>query len=264
MSPGELLLSARRRHGLSQRRLALRAGTTQAWVSAIERETAQPTVEMLRRLLLVMGDKLVLSTERLHGDADHDPIAFAAARRLTPDERLAEALDSMSLEVRMTASGPERIVRTLSAQGVDFIVIGGLAAVAHGSRRMTRDIDIVVGAGSENPARLHAAFSELGAVQLLGDGEQSPIGEADVAMVGLGTTLHTASPGGRLNVVGAPAGAAPYEDLLRRSVVAQVGGVEIRIVGLDDLVAMKRVSGRPLDLQDIADLTSEGPSDAGW
>jgi transcriptional regulator with XRE-family HTH domain len=100
VTAGELLRSNRRRRGLSQRRLALRAGTTQAWISAIERETAQPTVEMLRRLLLVMGEELVLDARPLRSDADHDPVGSAAARRLTPDERIAEALDWMGLEVR--------------------------------------------------------------------------------------------------------------------------------------------------------------------
>jgi transcriptional regulator with XRE-family HTH domain len=58
----------------------LRAGTTQAWVSAIERGQADPGVGMLRRLLLVMGEQLVLDSEPSPSDADHDPIAHAAAR----------------------------------------------------------------------------------------------------------------------------------------------------------------------------------------
>ena len=99
MTASELISSARRRHGISQRSLARRAGTTQAYVSAIERERAQPTVEMLRRLLLVMGERLVLESRPLHGDADHDPIAFAEAKRQTPEQRLADALSWMRLTV---------------------------------------------------------------------------------------------------------------------------------------------------------------------
>jgi transcriptional regulator with XRE-family HTH domain len=95
MTSAELVVTARRRRRISQRSLALRAGTTQAWISAIERGKAQPSVEMLRRLLLVMGEELVLESRPLPSDADHDPIAFAAAQRLTPDERLADALEWM-------------------------------------------------------------------------------------------------------------------------------------------------------------------------
>jgi transcriptional regulator with XRE-family HTH domain len=99
MNAADLIRDSRQRHGLSQRALALRAGTTQAWISAIERETAHPTVEMLQRLMLVMGEELVLSARPLPSDASHDPIAFAAARRMTPEERLAEALDWMRSSV---------------------------------------------------------------------------------------------------------------------------------------------------------------------
>lgn len=160
---------------------------------------------------------------------------------------------------RVTLPGPETILTTLTAHGVDFVVIGGLAAVAHGSRRMTRDIDIVVRPESENLARLEAALAELGAVQLLGAGTEGPIEPADLATIALGTTLHTRSPAGRLDVVGAPTGAAPYAQLYTRAVVSHVVGVEVRISGLDDLIAMKRAAGRPLDLQDIADITATDP-----
>lgn len=92
MTAGELLRDARRRHRVSQRSLALRAGTTQAWISAIERGRAQPTVEMLRRLLLMTGEELVLESRPLASDADHDPTAFAHARGQSPSDRVADAL----------------------------------------------------------------------------------------------------------------------------------------------------------------------------
>ena len=54
---------------------------------------------MLRRLLLVMGEELVLESRPSPGDADHDPIAFAEASRQTPEQRLADALSWMRLTV---------------------------------------------------------------------------------------------------------------------------------------------------------------------
>jgi hypothetical protein len=154
------------------------------------------------------------------------------------------------------ALSPEQALAALVVHAVDFVIIGGLAAIAHGSRRMTRDIDIVVEPSNENLHRLEQALAELSAVKLVAGGGEQAIEPADVAMVALGTTLHTRSAATRLDVVGAPAGAARYPELLKRSIVAWVGGVEVRVVGLDDLIAMKRAAGRPLDLQDIADLTA--------
>ena len=53
---------ARRRHGVSQARLATRAGTTQSAISRIERDQVSPTVETLRSLLHLLGEDLRLSS----------------------------------------------------------------------------------------------------------------------------------------------------------------------------------------------------------
>ena len=96
----------------------------------------------------------------------------------------------------MTNPGPEAILEALTGHGVEFVVIGGLAAVAHGSRRMTRDIDVVVSPDDENLTRLEAALRDLGAVQLVEHPGEKEIEPADIAMIALGTTLHTTVSGG--------------------------------------------------------------------
>lgn len=62
MSTGELVGRLRRRHGLSQRALAVRARTSQAWISRVERGEVSPSIESLERLLRVMGEQLVLTS----------------------------------------------------------------------------------------------------------------------------------------------------------------------------------------------------------
>ena len=99
---------------------------------------------------------------------------------------------------RVTSPGPEAILEALAGHGVEFVVIGGLAAVAHGSRRMTRDIDVVVLPDDDNLARLETVLRDLGAVQLVEHPGEKEIEPADIAMIALGTTLHTRSPAGRL------------------------------------------------------------------
>jgi len=63
MTPGEILRDARRRHGLSQARLAIRAGTTQSAISRIESDRVSPSVETLRELLHMLGEDLTLGSE---------------------------------------------------------------------------------------------------------------------------------------------------------------------------------------------------------
>jgi len=92
MTSGELIRDARRRHGLSQRRLALRSGASQAWISRIERGEVSPSVESIDRLLLVMGESLRLGSERVEGDEDDR--SWVDAHRARPmAERLERAFD---------------------------------------------------------------------------------------------------------------------------------------------------------------------------
>jgi uncharacterized protein len=103
MDPAELIRSTREQLGLSQRRLALRAGTTQAAISRIERGLVSPTYTTLRELLLSMGEEPVLSARRLPTDWDPPHMASTLAR--TPEERLELALSWNKLAGRLTAAG---------------------------------------------------------------------------------------------------------------------------------------------------------------
>lgn len=108
MTPAELLRSTRERLGLSQRTLALRAGTTQAAISRIERGLVSPTLATLRELMLAMGEELVLSSRRL--PTSWDPAHMASTLARTPDERLALALSWNRMSDRLAAAG--RAVRS--------------------------------------------------------------------------------------------------------------------------------------------------------
>jgi transcriptional regulator with XRE-family HTH domain len=76
MTPGQLVKERRIGHGLSQRRLAHRAGTSQSAVARIENGSEDVSWARLRRLLLAMGEQPVLRSEPLTGRYD-------AARRVS-------------------------------------------------------------------------------------------------------------------------------------------------------------------------------------
>jgi transcriptional regulator with XRE-family HTH domain len=89
VTPGELLRDARRRHGLTQKQLAIRTGTTQSAISRIERDQVSPTVETLAALLAQMNEELVLASTEI--DWGFDRTLLNEALRMSPDERLATA-----------------------------------------------------------------------------------------------------------------------------------------------------------------------------
>lgn len=98
-----MIRRTRKRHGLSQKRLALRAGTDQAAISRIERGQVSPTVETVERLLTAMGEQLRLESEPL--ERDYDPLHMRATLRRTPAERLELAISWNRLAGRLTEAG---------------------------------------------------------------------------------------------------------------------------------------------------------------
>jgi uncharacterized protein len=103
MIPAELIRSTRQRLGLSQRTLALRAGTTQAAVSRIERGVVSPTYATLRELMLAMGEEPALSARRL--PTGWDPVHMSSTLARTPEQRLELALSWNKLSARLAAAG---------------------------------------------------------------------------------------------------------------------------------------------------------------
>jgi transcriptional regulator with XRE-family HTH domain len=100
MDAGRMVAELRERHGLSQRALAVRASTSQAWISRVERGEVSPSVDSLERLLHVMGEQLTLDSTRLpHDDADQRHRATTAAMEMS--ERLERALSAAAFAAEL-------------------------------------------------------------------------------------------------------------------------------------------------------------------
>jgi transcriptional regulator with XRE-family HTH domain len=91
MTPGELLRDARRRHGVSQKGLATRAGTTQSAISRIERDHVSPSIETLRELLYLLGEELSLGTATR--EFGIDATLNRANLALTPNQRVRRGME---------------------------------------------------------------------------------------------------------------------------------------------------------------------------
>jgi transcriptional regulator with XRE-family HTH domain len=102
---GGVLREAREQQGLSQRRLALRAGTSQDAISRIERGAEAPTLERLGQLLLALGRRPVLSIEPLEGPVPKSELAASGA--MSPSERLGEASSWNRMAAQLAAAGEQ-------------------------------------------------------------------------------------------------------------------------------------------------------------
>ncbi len=100
-----LLREAREQQGLSQRRLALRAGTSQDAISRIERGIEAPTLERFARLMLVLGRQPVLGVDPLRSPVP--PSELAVGRKMTAGERLREARSWNLVASRLATAGEQ-------------------------------------------------------------------------------------------------------------------------------------------------------------
>ena len=157
---------------------------------------------------------------------------------------------------RPQATDPRRIFETFERHGVDYIVIGGIAAIAHGSTRNTRDVDFVASTDRPNLERLAAALRDLDARLSGTDAHLLGIDVHDPETLGSGANFTMETDAGGLDFFNDVPGAAPYDQQRDRALVIDLDGVTIRVAGRDDLIRMKQASGRPQDLDDIAALTA--------
>lgn len=151
---------------------------------------------------------------------------------------------------------PARVFATLDRHGVDYLTIGAFAVIAHGHVRATADIDLVAAQDRANLQRLAAALGELNARLRGVDADLLDIDPTDAGTLANGASFTMDSDAGPIDYLNDVPGADDYERLRERAVEARAAGVVVRVVGLDDLIRMKRASGRPQDLRDIANLTA--------
>jgi hypothetical protein len=150
------------------------------------------------------------------------------------------------------ASDASGIVGALVDAGVEIVVVGGLAAQAHGSARLTQDADFLYRRTPENIRRLTAALAPF-EPYLRGVPAGLPF-NLDPATVerGLNFTLTTSL--GDVDLLGEIVGGGTYEEVAKDCVSLDVFGREILVLGLEALIRAKRAAGRPKDLEAVAEL----------
>jgi hypothetical protein len=135
---------------------------------------------------------------------------------------------------------------------VEFIIVGGAAATAHGSARLTQDLDVVYRRTPENVSRLVRALAPQNPY-LRGAPPGLPFNfDERTVQNGLNFTLVTDL--GALDLLGEIAGGGRYEDLLSYSISLRLYGVECLCLGLERLIQVKLAAGRPKDLEALAEL----------
>jgi hypothetical protein len=143
---------------------------------------------------------------------------------------------------------PVRALDVLRGHGVDFILVGAVAAIAQGYPLTTGDTDVTPQRDPENYERLAAALIELQAKLRTPTGSVAfPIEPSFLADVDAWTLDTDAGP---LDLVFVPAGTRGYDDLRRDAIELDLG-VPVLVASLRDLIRMKEASNRPKDVAQL-------------
>ena len=149
----------------------------------------------------------------------------------------------------------------LTSRGVDFVLIGGFAAVIHGSPRLTQDLDVTYAEDEANLRALGDALQDLEA-RLRGVDDDVPFIPDERALRRVQIlTLDTSA--GPLDLILHAPGAPAYDALRRRARRVDVGGLAVLVASVEDLLAMKRAAGRAKDLADVEELEAIARLSAG-
>lgn len=136
--------------------------------------------------------------------------------------------------------------------GIDFVVIGGVAARAHGSPRITEDLDVCYDPALENRGRLASLLQRWHAYPREVDQGLPFIMDAKTFAISPILTLTTDQ--GALDLFDSVAGIGSYQDVVKRSVPVDGGDVRFLALGLPGLIDAKRAAGRTRDLAQIPEL----------
>jgi hypothetical protein len=147
---------------------------------------------------------------------------------------------------------PEAVIRLFGGHGLQYVVIGGLAAITHGAPLVTQDVDVCYARHDDNLRRLAIALVEVHA-HLRGADPDLPF-KLDEKTLRAGDSFTFTTDIGWVDILGTPSGTAGYDDLARTADVFTLFGYRVLVASVEDLIRMKRAAGRPKDLLAVEEL----------
>lgn len=139
-----------------------------------------------------------------------------------------------------------RLLQRLADSGLDFVIVGGYAAVSHGSAYVTRDLDICALLTNENVARLRQALADWHPKHRMTPQRLSFLEHpaADLPV----KNLYLQTDAGVVDILSSIIGVGEFERLKANAEVLEVEGRKYQVIALEDLICSKETLGRERDL----------------
>ena len=145
-----------------------------------------------------------------------------------------------------------RLFQCLCDAKIDFVIVGGFAAVLHGSALLTRDLDVCALLTDETVAKLRDALRELNPTHRFTPQKLSFLENPDPGVQLKNLYLQTQL--GPVDFLTSITGVGDFERVRRASVEIELFGQRCRIMSMDDLIAAKEALGREKDLLAVKEL----------
>ena len=146
----------------------------------------------------------------------------------------------------------DALLSALSTNGVNFIIVGGVAASLHGSARVTFDLDVVYDRSAANLGRIVTALAPF-QPYLRGAPPGLPF-RFDVESLKRGLNFTFTTTEGPIDLLGELAGVGAYDSVRAHAVEASMFGSSYLFIDVETLIRAKKAAGRPKDLETIAEL----------
>ena len=144
------------------------------------------------------------------------------------------------------------LISALCRESVEFVVIGGMAAIVHGSAYLTKDLDICYSRKEANLASLVKALAPFNP-QLRGAPAGLPF-RFDESTLRSGCNFTFTTTEGDMDILGEVAGLGDYSSVDQHAVSMPVEGYDCRVLTLEALILSKKAAGRRRDLEMVHEL----------
>ena len=141
----------------------------------------------------------------------------------------------------------KEFVELLNNHKVEYLIVGGYAVGVHGHPRYTGDLDVWINATAENAKKM---------IEVLNDFGFSSFGLTEVDFIKLGNVIQMGYPPFRIDILTKIDG-VEFMDCYANRMIIQHNQVSMNFIGINELKENKRASGRPKDLDDLINLSSQ-------
>ena len=146
-----------------------------------------------------------------------------------------------------------KLLKTLLANDIDFVLIGGFAAVVHGSTLVTQDLDICSAMSIENINKLRSVLKDLNPTHRMDRKANLSFLDHPKSLDGL-NNIYLDTDLGILDILSATEPAGNFDTIKKNAIDIPLYGFTCKVISIDDLIKVKTVMNRPKDIQAVIEL----------